>query len=78
MDISDFTPFQYPSEDPTSAWRTTYFDYHSIESNLLKLNILGHSAPINIVWFKILVRKNALDVPLDDKDLYQYSLHSMY
>ena len=41
MDVSDFTPFQFPAEDPTSAWRTTHFDYHAIDQDLLKLDILG-------------------------------------
>ena len=44
-DIWDFTPFQYPADDPTSAWRTTHFDYHAIDADLLKLDILGHDDP---------------------------------
>ena len=36
MDVSDFTPFQFPAEDPNSAWRTTHFDYHAIDQDLLK------------------------------------------
>ena len=44
-DIWDFTPFQYPADDPNSAWRTTHFDYHAIDADLLKLDILGHDDP---------------------------------
>ncbi len=44
-DIWDFTPFQYPADDPTSPWRTTHFDYHAIDADLLKLDILGHDDP---------------------------------
>lgn len=44
-DIWDFTPFQYPADDPTSVWRTTHFDYHAIDADLLKLDILGHDDP---------------------------------
>ncbi len=44
-DIWDFTPFQYPADDPTAAWRTTHFDYHAIDADLLKLDILGHDDP---------------------------------
>jgi len=44
-DVFDFTPFQYPADDPTSAWRTTHFDYHAIDADLLKLDILGHDDP---------------------------------
>ena len=40
MDVSDFTPFQFPADDPTSPWRTTHFDYHSIEEDLLKLRYI--------------------------------------
>lgn len=44
-DIWDFTPFQYPADDPTASWRTTHFDYHAIDADLLKLDILGHDDP---------------------------------
>ncbi len=52
MDVSDFTPFQFPAEDPNSAWRTTHFDYHAIDQDLLKLDILGHSDPTQLDLFK--------------------------
>ena len=35
MDVYDFTPFQFPAEDPTSVWRTTHFDYHAIDQEVL-------------------------------------------
>ena len=44
-DVFDFTPFQYPANDPTVPWRTTHFDYHAIDQDLLKLDILGHDDP---------------------------------
>ena len=68
MDVSDFTPFQYPADDPTSAWRTTHFDYHSLENDLLKLDILGHSDPTQLRLIQDLSHTNVTDVPLDDKD----------
>ena len=68
MDVFDFTPFQYPADDPNSAWRTTHFDYHSIEEDLLKLDILGHSDPTQLRLIQDLSHTNVLDVPLDDKD----------
>ncbi|MBR4230562.1 MAG: PolC-type DNA polymerase III [Bacilli bacterium] len=68
MDVSDVTPFQFPAEDPTSAWRTTHFDYHSIEENLLKLDILGHSDPTQLRLIQDLSKTNVLDVPMDDKE----------
>ena len=67
-DVSDFTPYQYPAEDVTSAWRTTHFGYHSIEECLLKLDILGHSDPTQL---RIIGEQSGIDVskiPLDDKD----------
>ncbi len=66
-EVFDFTPFQYPADDPNSAWRTTHFDYHSLEENLLKLDILGHSDPTQLRLIQDLSKTNVLDVPLDDK-----------
>ena len=66
-EVFDFTPFQYPADDPNSTWRTTHFDYHSLEENLLKLDILGHSDPTQLRLIQDLSKTNVLDVPLDDK-----------
>ena len=68
MEVSDFTPYQFPADDPNSAWRTTHFDYHSIEEDLLKLDILGHSDPTQLRLIQDLSHTNVLDVPLDDKE----------
>ena len=68
MDVSDFTPFQFPAEDPTSPWRTTHFDYHAIDQDLLKLDILGHSDPTQLRMIQDLTKTDILKVPLDDKD----------
>ncbi len=68
MDVSDFTPFQFPAEDVTSAWRTTHFDYHAIDQDLLKLDILGHSDPTQLRMIQDLTGMDILTVPLDDKD----------
>ena len=68
MDVSEFTPFQFPADDGTSPWRTTHFDYHSIEEDLLKLDILGHSDPTQLRLIQDLSGTNVLEVPLDDKD----------
>ncbi|MBO4246127.1 MAG: PolC-type DNA polymerase III [Bacilli bacterium] len=68
MDVSDFTPFQFPAEDPNSAWRTTHFDYHSIEECLLKLDILGHSDPTQLKILGDMTKTDVLKVPMDDKD----------
>jgi len=67
MDVSDFTPFQFPADDPNSAWRTTHFDYHAIDQDLLKLDILGHSDPTQLRMIQDLTKTDILKVPLDDK-----------
>lgn len=56
-DIWDFTPFQYPADDPTAAWRTTHFDYHAIDADLLKLDILGHDDPTVLRMLQDLANK---------------------
>ena len=68
MEVSDFTPFQYPADDVTSAWRTTHFDYHAIDQDLLKLDILGHSDPTQLRMIQDLTGTDILKVPLDDKE----------
>ena len=68
MDVSDFTPFQYPADDVTSAWRTTHFDYHAIDQDLLKLDILGHSDPTQLRMIQELTGTDILKVPMDDKE----------
>ena len=68
MDVFDFTPFQYPADDPTSAWRTTHFDYHAIDQDVLKLDILGHDDPTVLRMLQDLSGIDVTEVPLDDKD----------
>jgi DNA polymerase-3 subunit alpha (Gram-positive type) len=68
MDVFDFTPFQFPAEDPTAKWRTTHFDYHSIQDDVLKLDILGHTDPTQLRMIKDLTGMDPRDVPLDDKE----------
>ena len=68
MDCFDFTPYQFPAEDPTSPWRTTHFDYHSIEECVLKLDILGHSDPTQLRLIQLQSNTDIKKVPLDDKE----------
>ena len=68
MDVFDFTPFQYPADDPTSAWRTTHFDYHAIDQDVLKLDILGHTDPTQLRMIQDITKDDITKVPLDDKE----------
>ena len=68
MEVSDFTPYQFPADDATAEWRTTHFDYHSIDQCLLKLDILGHSDPTQLRLIQLQSNTDILKVPLDDKE----------
>ena len=68
MEVSDFTPYQYPADDATAEWKTTHFDYHSIDQCLLKLDILGHSDPTQLRLIQNQSHTDILKVPLDDKE----------
>ena len=68
MDVFDFTPFQYPADDVNSAWRTTHFDYHAIDQDVLKLDILGHSGPTKLRLVQDITGDDITKVPLDDKE----------
>ena len=66
-DINTFTPIQHPPTDDNTI--TTHFDYHKIDHNLLKLDILGHDDPTMIRMLEDLTGVSATDVPLDDKEV---------
>ena len=66
-EIYEFCPVQHPADDPNSDIITTHFDYHSIDKNLLKLDILGHDDPTVIRMLQDLTGVNPKDIPLDDK-----------
>lgn len=67
MDIHHFTPIQYPADDKNSDTITTHFDYHSISSRLVKLDILGHDDPTVIKMLEDLTGVNAKTIPFDDQ-----------
>lgn len=79
VDIYDVTPVQYPADNIDSNWRTTHYDYHSFENNLLKLDVLGHDDPTLIKYFMDYVHKHQedfpfsdpQDIPIDDKNIYR-------
>ena len=67
MDIHYFTPIQHPAEDNDSSTITTHFDYHSISSRLVKLDILGHDDPTMIKMLEKITHIDPLTIPLDDE-----------
>ena len=68
MDVEDFTAVQHPADDAGSDTITTHFEYHCMEDNLLKLDMLGHDDPTMIKMLEDLTGVNARAIPLDDPD----------
>lgn len=66
MDVYDFTPVQYPADDQKAEWKTTHFDFHSIDDNVLKLDILGHDDPTVIRKLQDLTGIDPTAIPVDD------------
>ena len=66
MDVHFFTPIQHPANDVNSPTITTHFDYHSISSRLVKLDILGHDDPTVIRMLQDLTHRDPKTIPLDD------------
>ena len=64
-----FTPVQHPANDMTTDIVTTHFDYHSIDENLLKLDILGHDDPTMIRMLEDLTGLDAQGDPLDNQEV---------
>ena len=67
-EIYEFTPVQHPADDANSDIITTHFDYHSIDANLLKLDILGHDDPTVIRMLQDLTGIDPTKIQLDDKE----------
>ena len=67
-EIWDFCPVQHPADDKDSEWITTHFEYHSMEENLLKLDMLGHDDPTMIRMLEDMTGVDAQKIPLDDQD----------
>ena len=68
-EINSFTPVQHPANDMTTDTVTTHFDYHSIDHNLLKLDILGHDDPTMIRMLQDLTGIDPTTIPLDDREV---------
>lgn len=68
MDVHHFTPIQHPADDKNSGTITTHFDYHSISSRLVKLDILGHDDPTVIKMLEDLIDIDPKTIPFDDAE----------
>ncbi len=66
-DIFDYTPYNYPADDKSSDWFTTHLDFHSLEKNLLKLDILGHDDPTVIKKLSELTNIDVKTIPNHDE-----------
>ena len=77
IEYTDVIPVQYPADEVGAAWRTSHYDYHKFESNLLKFDILGHDDPTMIRHLMNFVEEfpeefpfsKVEDIPLADKDV---------
>ena len=67
MDVYDFTPVQYPADDVTAEWQTTHFNFHDIDENVLKLDVLGHDDPTMIRKLQDLSSIDPNEIPMDDE-----------
>ncbi|BBI34399.1 PolC-type DNA polymerase III [Cohnella abietis] len=66
IDVEDVTPVQFPADDRNSEWKTTHFDYHAFEDNLLKLDILGHDDPTMMRMLQDLTGVDPTTIPMND------------
>ncbi|MCR8630773.1 PolC-type DNA polymerase III [Paenibacillus radicis (ex Xue et al. 2023)] len=66
MDVDDITPVQFPADDTSSEWKTTHFDYHAFDANLLKLDILGHDDPTMMRMLQDLTGVDPTTIPMND------------
>ncbi|MDF2659905.1 MAG: polymerase PolC [Paenibacillus sp.] len=66
IEVEDVTPVQYPADDTKADWKTTHFDYHAFEENLLKLDILGHDDPTMMRMLQDLTGVDPTTIPMND------------
>ncbi|QEH62063.1 DNA polymerase III subunit alpha [Spiroplasma chinense] len=69
-EVEDFTPVNFPADDPSSDWLTTHFDFHSIHDNLLKMDILGHVDPTALRMLQDLTGVDPISIPTNDEKVY--------
>ncbi len=69
MEVYDFTPYQFPAGNEDAEWKTTHFEYHALENNLLKLDILGHDDPTILRMLQDLSGLDVTKLPMDDPNI---------
>ena len=67
-DAEDFTPIQYPANDPGSEWKTTHYDFHDIHDNVLKFDILGHVDPTAMRLLQNISETRPTTIPMNDPE----------
>ena len=65
--VHDFTPIQYPADDPDTSWKTTHYTFHDIDTEILKLDILGHLDPYALRMLQDLTDVNLKEIPMNDQ-----------
>ena len=68
-DAEDFTPVQYPANDPNSEWKTTHYDFHDIHDNVLKFDILGHVDPTAMRLLQNISKTKPTTIPMNDPEV---------
>ena len=66
MEINDFTPVQYPANNPNSAWKTSHYEFHDIHDNILKLDILGQVDPTAMRFLQDISGIDVRTIPMND------------
>ncbi|WP_442600908.1 PolC-type DNA polymerase III [Paenibacillus sp. KN14-4R] len=66
IEVDDITPVQFPADDVNAEWKTTHFDYHAFDANLLKLDILGHDDPTMMRMLQDLTSIDPTTIPMND------------
>ncbi|MFB5759687.1 PolC-type DNA polymerase III [Paenibacillus medicaginis] len=66
IEVEDITPVQFPADDTSAEWKTTHFDYHAFDANLLKLDILGHDDPTMMRMLQDLTGVDPTTIPMND------------
>ncbi len=67
-DAEDFTPVQYPANDPSADWKTTHYDFHDIHDNVLKFDILGHVDPTAMRLLEKIADRKPMTLPMNDPE----------